>query len=291
MSTELSADMQERQNWRMDVEQVFRSKLPKMSRLMPGFVFNVLRRIVREKEINALYVNNCDKDGAAFLEGVVSDMNIDLQIVGREHIPAQGHFVLVANHPLGGADAMAFVCVGKSLFPKVRIISNELFMLVPTLRSVVLGADVFGRANREQIAAIDAVYADQTTQMLTFPAGRVSRKHKEGIRDDVWQKSFVTKAIANQRDVIPVYVHGYNSKLFYNLARWRKRLGIGLNLELFLLPSEMMKQRNQKIIYHIGQPIRYSELRREVSGLSPSQWAEKIKEMVYEIGKSYEADR
>ena len=60
----------------------------------------------------------------------------------------------------------------------------------------------------------------------------------------VWQKSFVKQAIKHKRDIVPIYISGNLSNKYYCFAKTGKVLGIKSNLEMFLLPQELTKQRN-----------------------------------------------
>ena len=99
-----------------------------------------------------------------------------------------------------------------------------------------------------------------------FPAGLVSRKQQGIIQDLEWQKSFVSKAIQHRRDIVPIFIDGRNSNFFYNLANFRKKIGLKANIEMLYLPDETFKQRNRTFTLYIGQPI---------------EWAQEIKRKVY----------
>ena len=114
--------------------------------------------------------------------------------------------------------------------------------------------------------------------MLTFPAGLCSRLMDSGeITDLAWQKSFVVKAAEYGRDVVPMCFDGENSRLFYRVARWRKRLNIGFNIEMLLLPREMMKCRGKEFVLRIGAPIACSE----INASEPAAEVERIRRKCY----------
>lgn len=52
----------------IDIEEVFAGKSPKMSRLIPGFVFKYLKRIIHQDELNDVLERYKDKMGqSAFM--------------------------------------------------------------------------------------------------------------------------------------------------------------------------------------------------------------------------------
>jgi putative hemolysin len=164
-------------------------------------------------------------------------------------------------------------------YPDIVSPSNELLYAIPNLRPLMLAINVFGKNTRETARKLQELYESET-QVMIFPAGEVSRRSKGKIMDPVWQKSFITKAIQHKRDIIPVFIGGRNSRLFYNVASFRKFLGIKMYVETLLLPGEMLSQRNSTITFYVGKPISCSDLSGE---LTPAEWAEKVKEIVYSI--------
>jgi len=95
-----------------------------------------------------------------------------------------------------------------------------------------------------------------------------------------WKKTFVQKARSHQRNVIPVHVSGQNSKRFYRLANWRKRLRIKLNIEMMFLSDEMYRQKGQKITLTFGKPIPYTNFDKSKKDI---EWAEYVKQIVYNL--------
>jgi putative hemolysin len=133
----------------------------------------------------------------------------------------------------------------------------------------------------ENARIIDQAFESEV-MMLYFPAGLVSRKQKGRIEDLEWKKTFVRKARTYKRDVIPTYISGKNTNWFYNLARWRKVLGININLEMLYLVDEMVKQKDKEIKITFGRPIPYQTFDRSKKDI---EWAKEIKSIVYQIEK------
>jgi putative hemolysin len=99
------------------------------------------------------------------------------------------------------------------------------------------------------------------------------------IKDLEWHKAFVAKAVKYHRDIIPLHFIGLNSSLFYKLAYYRKRLGVKVNVEQALLPSELCKSRGKKFDIVFGEPIGWQSLR----DVAPEQAAANIKSIVYSL--------
>jgi putative hemolysin len=134
-------------------------------------------------------------------------------------------------------------------------------------------------SNAENIRLFNETFASGVV-ILYFPAGLVSRKQDGVVKDVEWKKTFLTKAKAYNRDIIPVYISGRNSNFFYNLANIRKKLGIKANIEMLFLPDEMYKYKHKSIPITYGKPIPISTFDKSKSD---QEWASLLREHVYKL--------
>lgn len=264
----------------INVEEVFRKKSKGFYRFIPKAFIRYLERIVHQKEINVALKKYHEKMNVDFLQVALFDeLKVKVEIKNSENIPATGRYILVANHPLGGLDGMAIMHTIGQKRQDFKFVSNDILMELDNLKDCFIPVNKHGRNAAESVRAFDE-YCAGDGLLLIFPAGLVSRKQKGGIKDLEWKKTFVSKAVKHKRDILPVYVEGRNSNFFYNLARWRKRLGIKANIEMLYLADEMFKQRGKTITLTFGKPIPYSTFTSEKN---PLQWAQEVKNMVYEL--------
>lgn len=268
----------------LNLRKIIRSRLPeKFRRLLPGFLFAPLERLIRQKELNEILRVTYPLRGSGFSAKVLDFLNISLEVEGLDSLPEDKRFMFASNHPLGGLDGIALIAVlGKKYGDEnVRFLVNDMLMNVEPLQDVFLPINKFGAQGREAAKVINAAMASEM-QILQFPAGLVSRLHPDGsIRDLEWQKAFVTKALEYDRDIVPVRFEALNTMRFYRTAKWRKKLGIKVNLEQALLPGEVIRSKGKKFRIVFGKPLPIDSLRE--SGLSPRQLAEKIRNMVPQI--------
>lgn len=264
----------------IDVDAVLRKKGAKIYPFIPGFLINYLKRVVHQDEINKLLPEVHGLSGLPFIEKVLLEiLGMEVQVINPGLIPRHGRYVIVSNHPLGGLDGMALMHVVGKHRQDIQFIANDILLELKPLSGLFAPVNKHGRNSKEMVFALDALYASDQV-VLVFPAGLVSRRQKKRITDLEWKKSFVTKAVQYQRDIIPVYIQGRNSDFFYNLANWRKRLHIKTNIEMLFLADEMFKQRNKQVVIQFGQPIPYQTITKD---FSHHEWARKIKEHVYRI--------
>lgn len=263
----------------IDVEKIIRNAKSIFIRSLPGFVVRFLIKIIHQDEMNDVIYRNREKTGVPFINDVLKDWNVTVNIVNENNIPASGRFFFVANHSVGAMDSLSFLSMIYRHYPDVISPSNELFDYIPNLKPVILGINVFGKNSRETAEKLNNLCASER-QIMIFPSGEVSRRKKGVISDPEWQKTFITKAILYKRDIIPVHISGRNSNLFYFIANLRKLLGIKLFIESALLPREMIKQRNSTFTLTVGQPIPYQTFTAEKTH---QEWARHVKNHVYEL--------
>lgn len=267
----------------IDLQQIIEQRVPRrIRRFLPSFLIKGLIRLIRQDELNGILQRTYPKRGVDFAQAALDDLNITIEVEGIENIPADGRLIFASNHPLGGLDGIALIAVLGKHFGKdaIRFPVNDLLMNVEPLRNLFIPINKFGRQGREAAKQLQEAYASER-QLLYFPAGLVSRLGKGGqIADLEWQKTFVVKAIENERDIVPVFFDGLNTRKFYRTARWRKRLRIGFNFEQILLPSELVKASGSRFRIVIGKPISWRALKE--SGKQPKQLAAEIRKQVYE---------
>lgn len=263
----------------IDIRKVFREKSPKLYQFMPSFVIEFLRRLVHEEDINKFIEEHGHKQGLDFVDAILQHFQVAIQSSGIENIPADQRIIIVANHPLGGLDAMALMKEVAKKRTDMTFIVNDILLQLKNLSTLFAGVNKLGTSARQSLQAIDDLYASDRC-ILIFPAGLVSRKQNGVIKDLAWNKSFITMARKHLRKVIPVHIEAVNTNRFYNMANWRKRLGIKANLEMIMLPDEMYRQYHKTIDLTIGLPISWQQFGH---GVSDQEWARRIYQQVYEL--------
>jgi putative hemolysin len=265
----------------IDIEEVLRQKT---TRKIPRFLVNYLIRTIHQDEINDIIVRYRDLDGVAFMQALVNEFDLTLEVSGEENIPADGgKYIFASNHPLGGLDGVCLsATLGRYYDSKITCIVNDLLLFIPNLRSIFLPINKHGAQGKIAARQIEEAFASDR-QILTFPAGLCSRKQNGQIRDLEWKKSFIQKAIQYRRDIVPLFFEGQNSNFFYRLANFRKRLYMKMNIEMLYLPDEMFKQRRRLFRIYVGKPIPWQTFD---SSKKPAEWAEWVKQKVYVLSDS-----
>ena len=267
----------------IDIKEVFKEKSPKLAKLIPGFVFSYITRIMHIRDVNEILAKYGDKQGIDFVHKVVEHFNVSEKVVGIENIPKEGRFIFAANHPLGGFDSMLLMSNVNKRLGEVRFFVNDVLMNIPQLEGVFVPIDKHGSNGRDFAKIVHEQYQSDV-QILIFPSGYASRKIKGQITDLDWKKHFVQKSIQYQRDIIPVHISGRNSNFFYNLANLRKFFRIKWNLEQFFLSDETFKHRGQKFTITFGKPIPYTSFNKSKKY---KEWTDYVRDILYSMSENH----
>ena len=272
-----------------DLRAILREKAPKVH--VPDFLIRYLERIVHVKQMNAFLRKYPDLEEYDFIRRVLDEeLCCTASIDGIENIPTDGKPVIFAsNHPLGGLDGMIIAqMIHESRKEKreLKVIVNELLMFIKPIAGLWAPVNKTGSLSKEQVLQQQAMWESET-DVLTFPAGACSRlqriNHAWSIQDLEWQKNFIQRAREYQRDIVPIYFEGKNSRFFYALAYIRKLLRIPFNIEMLYLVDEMYGAKGKHFRVHVLPPIPYTTFD---NSKTPKQWAQYVKSIVYASNNS-----
>ena len=262
----------------IDVEKVFREKSPRLARKIPRFIYNYIKKVVHQDDLNEAIRRMGNLTGLEFVRGILEFMGVKISHQGIENIPVDGRFIIASNHPLGGLDGLALMKIAGEVRTDIVFPVNDLLMNVPNLKPLFIPINKHG-SNSQNLIIMNETFASEKA-ILYFPAGLCSRKQHGQVIDLEWKKTFITKARTFKRDIIPVHINGRNSNWFYNLANWRKRLGIKANIEMLYLVDEMYKQNNKNLNIVFGKPISWTVFDDRFTDIV---WAQKVKQHAYAL--------
>lgn len=269
----------ERQPQTLDIEQVIKAKGGEKAKRIPKFVINWFKKFIHQDFINAYLKEGYV--GVEFCEHALEYLGVEIEVVGRENLPKDGKkYTFVSNHPLGAIDGVTLgAVIGREYDGNIKYLMNDLLMNLKGMAPLGIPINKLGGQARNLPRLISEVY-ESDCQMLVFPAGLCSRKIDGKIQDIEWGKNFVKKSRDTGRDIVPIHFEGENSKRFYRIATWQKRLGLKFNIAMMLLPDEMYRSKGRKYKITIGKPIELSSLDKSKSDF---EWAQEIRKHVYEL--------
>ena len=268
---------------RIDVDKILQSKMGDKAKRVPRFLVSWLKRRLHQDEVNAFLEKEGDIQGVPWVEDVVEYLGMKLVVEGEENLPAVDdpkRYTFVSNHPLGGLDGVALGAIlGRRYEGQIKYLVNDLLMNLPGLAPLCIPINKTGKQSRQFPLMVEAGFKSEN-HIIMFPAGLCSRKQKGVIRDLPWNKTFITKSVETQRDIVPIHFGGRNSEKFYRIANICKFFRLKFNVAMIYLVDEMFGNRDKTFVVKIGKPIPWQTFDKS---RTPLQWAQYVQDEVYKL--------
>jgi len=197
--------------------------------------------------------------GAEAFNWLGSEYTSHCEIEGLENIPKDGKCLLVANHPMGAADAVSLYHQIFKVREDVFFFANELFVYLLGSFKDVMAPVVWNKekeihsATKVTLERLNTFFSDERIGII-FPSGRLSKLTLLGIWDRPWEKTPITLAKKYNFPVIPVYIDAKNSWFFYFASYANKQLRDVSQL------NELLNKKEYKYTIKIGKPIKHTDL-------------------------------
>lgn len=263
----------------IDIEPIIKERLGSKSKYIPHFVFSGIEKLIHQDFING-YLRQ-KREGVDFCEGALDYLDVTVDVEGIENLPdlSAGYCTFVCNHPLGAIDGVTLGAVlGRHYNGQIKYLVNDFLMSLSGLAPLCVPVNKLGGQHRNLPQMVDAAFGGDN-HVIMFPAGLCSRRINGIIRDLPWQKAFIVKSCAHQRNVVPIRFIGENSARFYAVANFCQRFRLP-NFAMALLPDEMYRSRGRHYTVRIGCPIPWQTFD---ASRTPKEWAAYVQEEVYKI--------
>lgn len=239
----------------ISTEQIIDEQLPKIknNKYLHKPFSSVLKYLLHEKEFQNFAEQYPHLQGPDFIEQVLEYFDFSYSVLDKEkaRIPSTGRVVIIANHPIGSLDGLALLKLVSDIRPDVKTIANDLLMAIKPLESMLLPVNnMKGNTPKQNLKRIND-YLNSEGAVIIFPAGEVSRLKPNGVKDGQWHSGFYRIAKATKSPIVPIFVDGKNSIIFYSASIIYKPLAT------LLLIREMFKQKKKTVALHIGESIPY----------------------------------
>lgn len=187
-------------------------------------------------------------------------LRLALEVEDLARIPREGPLVVVANHPFGILDGLAFGRILSLARGDFKILAHSVFRKAKELHDVILpinwdetkeGLQANLETRRRALAYLAAGGC-----IGVFPGGQVSTSAKLFSRamDPAW-KTFTAKMIQRARPmVVPMFFEGQNSRLFQIASH------VHSTLRMALLINEFDRGLSGELRVAIGEPLPEAEL-------------------------------
>ena len=236
---------------------VSKEEIARAARLKEGNpLAGILYRLSGIDKVNRFYDQIDHLEGLEFIERVFELLELPIEVDAEDlkRIPAEGPFIVVANHPFGALDGMALIHTICKVRPDFKVMANFLLQRVDQIGDYFFAVNPFGEgaATTSFKGTKDALLHLQNGHPLgIFPAGEVSAYQKDlhTITDGQWSSQSIKLIAKAGVPVVPLYFDGKNSRLFHLLGV------IHPYLRTLRLPAEMMNKKGKTMRMRIGKPI------------------------------------
>lgn len=224
------------------------------------FINYLLNFLTFEKIINNfLHFNQVNKflkrtenwSSIEFIEELFDYIDFSFTISHKDklNIPSEGRLIVVANHPLGGLDALSLICSIYEVRQDIKILANEMLTNLEQLNEFIIPIDVFSKNIKK--SSLLEIHKSMTEDkvLIIFPAGEVSRIKSGKVVDKDWSKSTISISKKYNAPILPVYIDAYNTFFFYFISKLNRKLSTAL------LPREIFKKSGKRINLKIGNLI------------------------------------
>jgi putative hemolysin len=221
------------------------------NKLVKFLIVKIITIIMRVNKINEFIEKHKSKRGIEFIDDLFETLDFSYLISDKDknRIPSEGKLIIVANHPLGGLDGLALVKMIHEVRKDVKIVVNNVLMHIKNLDNFFLPYDVFNKTLAKNSLETIQKCLENEEAIIFFPAGEVSRYKFNGIKDKKWSSGAIKLAEKYTAPILPVFIKGRNSILFYTVSSLLK------SLSTVLLPREIFNKKGKSITIKIGNPI------------------------------------
>jgi putative hemolysin len=170
-------------------------------------------------------------------------------------IPRSEPVIVAANHPHGALDGLVLAALLRRVRPDVRVLANYLLSIVPELRASCFFVDPFdGRsAVARSLAGLrqSRRWLQNGGALIAFPAGEVAgTRGDDGVPiERPWSETVGRLAASTGATVLPAFIDGTNSSLFYRAGRLHPFLRTAL------LPRELLNKRGTRVHISLAAPF------------------------------------
>ncbi len=206
----------------------------------------------------------------------------------RSYIPTHGPLLVVANHPYGVVDGLAISALLETVRPDIRIIVWNAIGLPPSTDHFMpldLSEQSGSVARRQNVEIRREATAHLRSGgcVILFPSGsaEVTRHPLARPAEAPWTALASKLALKSGATILPIFVHGHNSRLFHAASH----MGDLVRRSLFL--TETRRMIGARIPCRIGEPLLNEQLLRLYSeeGCSARQLSARLRGITLQLGQ------
>lgn len=249
---------------------------------------DVLMKTLKLKRVNAVYKKAYSENSLEFIDTALEQLAVQFHVNPDDlkHIPTEGAFVTISNHPYGGIDGLILIRIMSDHRSDFKAMANFLLQKIEPIKDHLIPVNPFD----DRVSAKSSFGGMKEAlkhlkgghPLGIFPAGEVSTFHQNHVADKQWNSSTIRMIQHAGVPIVPVYFHGGNSAFFHILGF------INPILRTAKLPSELLNKKKKVIEVRIGKPI---DLKEQEQFPEPEVLARYLRSKTYALGSALEVKR
>ena len=212
----------------------------------------------RYAKAQLLVRHNCWNFWRASLQAL--EIKLSFDEFALNSLPQNKPLVVVANHPFGILDGIIICYLIEQIRPDFKIMTNSMLCQAKEINPYLLPVDfaetkeAMQQNLQSRKAALEHLKNNGT--IILFPGGGVSttQGYKGKAIDFEWKTFTATLIHQSNADVLPIFFHGQNSRLFQWVSQF------SLTLRLSLLIHEACNKIGKEIKINIGEVVPYHSI-------------------------------
>jgi putative hemolysin len=236
------------------------------------FVLKILGKLLCLDEILMLRDKLNDRHNFELLHEIIKYAGLTFSVKNIDRVPSGGRLLVVANHPLGGADWILMVQCLKAIRKDIKVVINkDVHTLIVNMRDLFIPVDTYAAFNdlaRKQIGEC----LEREEAVIIYPSGGISILTRKGVRDRRWKNGVARFSREHHTDILPVYIRGRFKLIFYLYP---------IRLRRFLLVRNLLHPSLKHVELVIGNRISYKDLLEEPD---LSVVSSRLRDITYQLG-------
>lgn len=235
-------------------------------------VSKTLSKLLCIKEIFELKETFSDLSNFELVNAIMDYAGISYNCENPGKIPSRGRLLIVANHPLAGADWLVIVQCLSAIRKDVNVVINkDVNNLIVNMRDLFIPVNTYAKFSdlaKKQIGES----LEREEAVIIFPSGGISIMTYKGVRDRKWKNGAAFFSREHHTDVLPIFIGGRFRLVFYFYP---------IKLRRFLLIRNLLHSSIKNVNIVIGDKIPYEELLKENNLSAVSS---KLRSITYKLG-------